>query len=566
MILTVAVLALTVLACSRKPEEAPAAPRAELDAWAQVSAERLLAKTKVLASDEFEGRAPGTRGEELTVRFLETEFKEMGLKPGNPDGTYVQKVPLVGVTPDPAPTLAFRKQGAAAEPLSHGDDFVANSAQPEDETQVNAEMVFVGYGVVAPEFDWDDYKGVDVRGKILVMLVNDPPVADERVFGGKAMTYYGRWTYKYEIAETKGAAGCLIVHETEPAGYPWGVVESGWTGEQFTLPPGAEARRYRAANGWISLEKARELFTAAGQDFDALKKAAVERTFKPVPLGVNAVISIRNKIRRIESQNVVARLDGADAALGDEYVLYMAHWDHLGRGPAAGGDDIYNGARDNAAGTAGLLEIARAFRTVNPPPKRTVLFLAVTAEEKGLLGSQYYAENPLYPLERTLAVLNMDAPNVWGETRDFVVIGLGNSTLDDHVRGVAREQGRVVVPDTEPEKGYFYRSDHFNFAKKGVPALYPYAPVDYVLRPAGWGLDRRRRYTAQDYHKPSDEVKVDWDLRGEVNDLRLLLSVGYRVANAAKWPEWNPGTEFKTTREAMLGKAASDKKDVTSDR
>jgi Zn-dependent M28 family amino/carboxypeptidase len=541
--------------CTPTEETPPATPQPELDVWTHISSERLLENTKVLASDEFEGRAPGSRGEELTVRFLEEQFKKLGLEPGNPDGTYVQKVPLVGTTPDPAPTLVFRKRGAAAIPLRYGADFVANSAQPERGTKVDAEMVFVGYGVVAPEFDWDDYKGADVRGKVLVILVNDPPVPDERVFGGKAMTYYGRWTYKYEIAQAKGAAGCLIVHETEPAGYPWAVVENSWSGEQFSLPPPEGASRYTAVNGWITLEKARELFSAAGQDFDALKKAAVERSFKPVPLGVNATASIRNKTRRINSQNVVARLQGADPALRDEYVIYMAHWDHLGRGPAVAGDDIYNGARDNAAGTAGLLELARAMKHVNPQPKRSVLFLAVTAEEQGLLGSEFYCENPLYPLERTVAVINMDAPNVWGRTRDLVIIGLGNSTLDDYVRAVTAEQGRVAAPDPEPEKGYYYRSDHFNFAKKGVPALYPYAPVEYVDKPQGWGLERRQRYTAEDYHKPSDEVKHDWDLSGFAEDLRLLFSVGYRVADAERWPEWNLGTEFKATREAMLTSA-----------
>lgn len=541
-----------VPACTPSEKTLPATPHSELDAWTHISSQSLLENTRVLASDEYEGRAPGTRGEELTVRFLEEQFKKVGLDPGNPDGTFLQKVPLVGMTPDPAPSLAFRKRGMAARPLRYGADFVLNSAQPERETKVDAEMVFVGYGVVAPEFDWDDYKGADVRNKVLVMLVNDPPVPDERVFGGKAMTYYGRWTYKYEIAQAKGAAGCLIVHETGPAGYPWAVVEGSWSGEQFRLPLREGSPRYSAVNGWMTLEKARELFSTAGQDFDALKQAAVNRSFRPVPLGMNAVASIRNKTRRIDSQNVIAKLAGADPALREEYVIYTSHWDHLGRGPMVGDDDIYNGARDNAAGTAGLLDLARAFRHVNPPPKRSILFLAVTAEEQGLLGSEFYAENPLYPLDRTVAVINIDGPNVWGRTRDFVVIGLGNSTLDDYVRSAATEQGRLVAPDPEPEKGYFYRSDHFNFAKKGVPALYPYAPVEYVGKPQGWGLERRQRYTAEDYHKPSDEVKDDWDLSGFVEDLRLLFSVGYRVAKAERWPEWNPGTEFKAAREAML--------------
>jgi Zn-dependent M28 family amino/carboxypeptidase len=425
-------------------------------------------------------------------------------------------------------------------------------------------MVFVGYGVVAPEYNWDDYKGVDVRGKVLVMLVNDPPVPDPKdpakldpkVFGGKAMTYYGRWTYKYEIAAEKGAAGALIIHETGPAGYPWDVVKGSWTVEQFTLVSADNNMSRVPVQGWITNERAHELFAAAGKDLDALKKAAVSRDFKPVDLDARASLTLKNKIRRIDSHNVIAKLTGSDPRLKDQYVIYTAHWDHLGVGlPNARGDRIYHGAVDNASGTAGLIEIGRAFASLRTPPKRSILFLSVTAEEKGLIGSRYYAENPIYPLEKTVAEINMDGLDVNGPTRDITVIGLGNSTLDDVLREAAKEKGRYLRPDAEPEKGFYYRSDHFSFAKAGVPALDPEAGIDYIGKPKDWGMKKREEYTANDYHKPSDVIKPDWDLSGAVRDLELLATVGYRVANSVSYPQWSPGTEFKAKREEMLRKA-----------
>lgn len=537
---------------------------AEATAWRHISRDTLLENIRTLASDEFEGRAPASKGETLTVEFLQQQFKKLGLKPGNPDGTYLQKVPMVGITADPT-ELVFHRMGPhdASQPtlaLQYGSDFVAWTKRVQPEVHIDSDLVFVGYGVVAPEYHWDDYKGVDVKGKVLVMLINDPPVPDpndpsrldEKMFKGKAMTYYGRWTYKYEIAAQKGAAGALIVHQTGPAGYPWAVVQSSNTGEQFSLVTSDQGASRCAIEGWISLEKARALFAMTGKDFDELAKAAVRPDFKPVALGAQASLTIKDTIRTIESHNVIAKLEGQDPTLRNQYVVYTAHWDHLGIGAEVNGDRIYNGAVDNASGTAGLLEIAKAFARVQPSPGRSILFLSVTAEEKGLLGSQYYAEHPLYPLKETLAEINMDGLNVWGRTRDIVVVGLGNSTLDDYVRAAATEQGRMVKPDAEPEKGYYFRSDHFNFAKQGVPALDVNEGVDYIDRPEGWGMQMREKFTAETYHKPSDEVKPDWDLQGAVEDLRLLFSVGYRVANARVYPMWSPGSEFKAKREAMF--------------
>jgi Zn-dependent M28 family amino/carboxypeptidase len=522
----------------------------------------LMNHIKVLASDEFEGRGPGTHGEELSINYIADQFKKIGLSPGNTDGTYFQKVPLVGITTKQDPELKIKSAGKDMK-LKFGDDFVARSVRVVERTGFDADIVFVGYGVVAPEYNWDDYKGMDVSGKVLIMLVNDPPVPDSRnpsaldpkMFGGRAMTYYGRWTYKYEIAAAKGAAGVLVVHETGPAGYPWSVPKGSFTIENFDLVAKDKNMSRVNVEGWITEEKTRALFNTIGMDFEAMKKAAIRRDFKPVELKAHAKLELEQKIRFIDSHNVLGKLEGSDPKLKDEYVIYTAHWDHLGIGlPDAKGDKIYNGALDNASGCAALIEIARAFKAISPAPRRSILFLSVTAEEKGLIGSKYYAENPIYPLEKTVASINMDGVNQWGPTRDVTVIGLGNSTLDDVLREAAAEQKRVLRPDAEPEKGFYYRSDHFNFAKQGVPALDPNDGVDFVGKPPGWGQKKRDEYTANDYHKPSDEIKPDWDLSGAVQDLKLLLTVGYRVAQTDKYPEWKPGNEFKAKRDAMLRK------------
>jgi Zn-dependent M28 family amino/carboxypeptidase len=369
------------------------------------------------------------------------------------------------------------------------------------------------------------------------------------------MPYYGRWTYKFEKAAELGASGCFILHEAERAGYPWDVVRNSWSADQFDLSASDKNMGRIAIDGWITHDLAQTLVTLAGKDLAALKQAAVERNFQPVPLGIRAKLTVNNTLRMVASHNVIARLPGSDSKLKDEYVIYTAHWDHFGIGPEVNGDKIYHGAKDNASGTAALLEIARAFKQLRVPPRRTLLFLAVTGEEQGLLGSRYYAEHPLYPLARTAADINMDALNVLGLTSDIVMIGKGSSTLDDIVEEVARSQGRAVKPDPEPEKGFFYRSDHFSFAKQGVPAFDPNEGVDYRGKPPGWGLQMRQRYTREDYHKPSDKIKDYWDLSGMVRDGQLYFLVGYRVANDSQLPEWRPGAEFKARREASLRQA-----------
>jgi Zn-dependent M28 family amino/carboxypeptidase len=527
--------------------------------WPEISKERLLDYIKILSSDRFEGRAPASKGEELTTTFISEKFKGLGLPPGNTDGTYFQSVPMVGITADPATHLTFTDSSSGNKlTLRYGEDFMAWTKREQPEVSIDADLVFVGYGVVAPEYHWDDYKGVDVRGKVLVVLINDPQVPDPndptkldpKMFKGKAMTYYGRWTYKFEIAAQKGAAGCLIIHQTGLAGYPWEVVRDSNSREQFSLLRADKGMSRAAVEGWITHDQAKALFAMTGKDLTALENAAVDRDFRPVPLGAKAAVTLRNKIRTIESKNVVAKLEGADPKLRSEYVIYTAHWDHLGVGPAG----IFHGAADNASGVAGLLELARAFTKVQPAPRRSILFLAVTAEEKGLLGSQYYAEHPLYPLASTAAEINMDVLNVYGRTHDITVVGLGMSTLDDYVKAVAAEQGRVVRPDAEPEKGFYFRSDHFNFAKVGVPALDPNGGIEYVGRPTGWGLKMRNKFTRENYHKPSDTITPDWDLSGAVQDLQLLFEVGRRIADADRFPTWGPGSEFRAKRAVTSDK------------
>jgi Zn-dependent M28 family amino/carboxypeptidase len=478
----------------------------------------------------------------------------MGLAPGNPDGTFVQKVPLVGITADAGMKLSLSGKGRPME-LKYREDFMAWTKRVVETVSLDAEMIFVGYGVQAPEFGWDDFKGMDIKGKVIVVLVNDPPLEDATKFGGPAMTYYGRWSYKFEKAAELGAAGCFIIHETGPAGYPWEVIKNGRFGEQFDLNPADKNMGRAAVEGWTTWDAAARIFKAAGHDLDALKKSALSADFKPVPLNLRARLAIKNTLRTIDSRNVVAKLVGSGERLKNEYVIYTAHWDHFGIGPEINGDKIYNGAQDNASGTAALLEMARAFKALTVPPRRSILFLATTAEEQGLLGSEYYAKNPLYPLADTAAVLNMDGMNMHGRTNDIVFIGKGSSTLDEMVEAAAREQKRTVQADPEPEKGFFYRSDHFPFAKQGVPAFNPNRGVDYIGKPAGWGLEVRRKYTAEDYHKPSDQVKPDWTPDGAVLDMQLYFRIGYRVANEQNMPEWKPGTEFKAKREETLRKA-----------
>ena len=536
------------------------APAAALDA---IDGAGWMERVRVLSSDDFEGRLPGSAGERKTIDYLTAEFRRIGAAPGNPDGTYVQDVPLVSLTASPDMALTFDRGGERTT-LRYGEQFMGWTKRVAERTEArDSEVVFVGYGAVAPEFEWDDFKGMDVTDKTLIMLVNDPPVPDPNdpaqldagTFGGRAMTYYGRWTYKFEVAAQMGAAAAFVVHEIGPAGYPWEVVSGSWAGEQFDLVAADDNMSRCAVEGWLTHETAVALFERAGLNFEEMKAAAMRRDFQPRSLGTRASIATQNRIQRVNSQNVIARIDGVDPELKDEYVVYMAHWDHLGRDASLQGDRIYNGAQDNATGTAGLIELAEAFAAMQQPPRRSLLFLAVTAEEKGLLGSRHYAENPLYPLARTVAAINMDGMNVFGRTRDIVIIGMGNSTMDDITGDIAAAQGRVVKPDAEPEKGFFYRSDHFNFAKFGVPALYTDSGVEYLGRPEGWGLERREECTRLHYHKPADEFDPTWDPSGAIEDLHLLFLIGHRLAIQPLYPQWKPGTEFKAVRERMLQEA-----------
>jgi Zn-dependent M28 family amino/carboxypeptidase len=559
-----AACALLAFSCTRGGDNsngraATAAPTLALADMPKVDAQAILEHIKVLSADDFEGRSPGSPGEDKTVDYLTKEFKEIGLAPGNTDGTYIQNVPLVGITPSPTRTLTIQK-GALRRTFEWSKDYVAFTKHVADTASVqNSDIVFVGYGVTAPEYDWDDFKGVDVKGKTIVVLVNDPQVAeganaaqlDQKVFNGKAMTYYGRWTYKYEEAARRGAAAVFIVHETGPAGYPYAVVQ-GFLGERFDLVTPDKNMGRSEIEGWWSLDTTRAIFKLAGQDFDALKKQAVTREFKPVPLGLTASVALGNKMRTVQSRNVLAKLEGSDPTLKNEYVVYSSHWDHLGVGEPVDGDKIYNGALDNASGVATLLEMARAFKQIQPQPKRSILFLMVTAEEQGLLGSQYYSVTPVYPLEKTVANINLDGVNQWGRTKDITVIGMGASDLDDYLRDAAAEQQRTLRPDPESEKGFYYRSDHFNFAKQGIPALYADTGVEFIGKPAEYSQQKRDEYTNDDYHKPSDEIKPDWDLSGAVEDAQLMIAVGYRVANADRFPEWKPGNEFKAKRDEMM--------------
>jgi Zn-dependent M28 family amino/carboxypeptidase len=548
---------LLTAACTQKP--------ASLEpAFAAIRADNLLNSIKTLSSDEFEGRKPGSVGEDKTVAFLEESFKTIGLKPGNPDGTFVQKVPLAGTASKQHGEFTVNGKKLPAEV---GKDFVAVSTRFVEQTDVkDSDIVFVGYGVVAPEYGWDDYKDVDVKGKTIVMLVNDPQIPDPadptkldaNMFKGKAMTYYGRWTYKYEIASEKGAAAAIIVHETALAGYGFEVVVSGKTGEMFNIQRPNNNLARVPVEGWMTYDKTAELFKSAGLDLASMKKDALKKEFRPVSLkGARASFHITNTLRKIESRNMVAKLEGSDSKLKDEYVVYTAHWDHFGRNTELQGDQIMHGAVDNASGTAGLLEIARGFSRLAPAPKRSILFLAVTGEEQGLLGAEYYAANPLYPLSKTVANINMDGLNVWGKTKDMIIVGLGNSDLDDIVTDVLKARQRTPVGDAEPEKGFYYRSDHFQFAKVGVPALDPEAGIEYIGQPAGWGRQKRDEYTEKLYHKPTDKVDPAWNLSGAVDDLQVLLETGYRVAQADKLPEWKPGNEFKGRRDQMMSSAGA---------
>jgi Zn-dependent M28 family amino/carboxypeptidase len=528
---------------------------------AAITSDGLLEHIKVLASDKFEGRAPGSKGEELTVRYLTEQFKKLGLKPGKPKGGYTQEIPLAGVTGSPSATFTIGGKNAS---LEYPDQFVAFTSRLIPEVEVsNSDLVFVGYGVVAPEYGWDDYKDIDLQGKTIVVLINDPAIPDpndpakldDKMFKGRAMTYYGRWSYKYEMAARKGAAAAVIVHETVPAAYGWQVVRNSNTGENFVIDAANKNMDTVPIRSWITLETAKKLFADSGRNFDELKKSALEKDFRPVSLGGTADFTIKNKIRRFTSRNVVARVEGSDSKLKDEVVIYTAHWDHLGRDPELKGDQIYNGAVDNASGVAALLEIAEAYTLLPQPPLRSILFIATTGEESGLLGAKFYAEHPLFPLEKTLADINIDSMNVWGKARDIEVVSFRMSTLDDMLARAAQRQGRTAIPSSRPEKGSPYRADSFEFAKVGVPSLY-IGKGEHLLSRAPDAPLRADEFDQQDYHQVGDEIDATWDLSGAAQDAQLVFEVGCQVANGEHYPTWTEGSEFKARRDEMMEKKA----------
>lgn len=518
-----------------------------------ITADRLTENLKILASDEFEGRAPGTAGEEKTVAFLVEKFKELGLKPGNGD-SFVQGVKMVEITTSPDTTMSITMADGVTE-LGYGKGFMGWTQRIREEVSVtDSDMIFVGYGAVAPEYGWNDYDGVDVRGKTVVVMVNDPGFATQNpeLFTGNAMTYYGRWTYKYEEAARQGAAAVIIIHETKPAAYPWAVVEGSWSGPQFSLESDDGNMERAVVEAWVPGAEMAKIFSAAGLDYQALTTQAATRDFKAVSLKARMSVTLTNKIRRVVSKNVVAVLPGTDRP--DEYIIHMSHWDHLGRDSTLDGDQIYNGAADNASGTAGLIELANAYLSGVRKPGRSIMFMAVTAEEQGLLGSEYYGKHPLVPLNKTVAAINMDVLGYIGETFDVTIIGYGNSELDDYVDRAVRKQKRIANPDPNKEKGYFYRSDHFSLSKVGVPALYFEPGENSVKHGVKWGKAKVADYVSNRYHKPSDEYDDSWDMSGAVQDLTLMYKIGLKLSHEDSFPNWRDGNEFKAKRDAMMKK------------
>ncbi len=503
----------------------------------------------VLASDDFEGRKPFTSGETKTINYLETAFKKIGLIPGNGD-SYFQKVPMVDIKSIPTPLVINDSTGKAIS-FNYLDDFVAASRHVTEQIKIeNSALVFAGYGIVAPEYKWNDYEGLDVKGKTVVVMVNDPGFLDAKLFKGETMTYYGRWTYKFEEAARQGATGVIIIHEDKAASYPWGVVRSGWSKSKLYLAAKDDNKSRSLLEGWITKDVAKQLFKMAGKPEDLMVQAG-RSGFKPVQLNLKVSTTINNTINKSVSHNVAAVLPGTKRA--DEYVIYSAHWDHLGVGEAINGDSIYNGAVDNATGTAALLLLADAFKNSNQKPERSILFLAVTAEEQGLLGSEYYANNPLVPVNKTVANINIDALQAFGKTKDIIAVGYGQSELEDYLVAAAKNQGRVVVKDSNPSAGYYFRSDHFNFAKVGIPALYTETGDDHIGKGLAYGKAQKEEYTKNRYHAPADNFEpAKWDFSGMVEDLRLLFEVGYKISNETTFPKWKEGSEFKAIREKSM--------------
>jgi len=507
---------------------------------------------EVLSSDAFEGRAPGTEGEKKTLAYLEQQFRAAGLQPGIGD-SYLQSVPVVEIMPHADAVMQLAGPNDQSLALRSPDEVVVWTKRPVPSTSIaNAEVVYVGYGIVAPEYGWDDYAGLDVRGKLVLALVNDPGYAtqDPQLFTGNAMTYYGRWDYKFAEAVRHGAAGLLVIHETKAAGYPWDVPRNGATKPQLDLRIDDYATRRLALEGWITEDAAARVLTAAGMDFAALKKASSTRGFRGKATGVMASMSVRNDVRNTTSYNVVGKVSGSQRP--NEAFVYTAHWDHLGQTTNAkpGEDAIFNGAQDNATGVSALIELGRAFAATKPAPERSLMFVAVTAEESGLLGSEYFAAHPPIPVAQMVSGLNMDNLYSVGKTRDITVIGFGKSELEDNLRAAAAKQGRVPAQEPSPEKGFYYRSDHFNLAKLGVPMLYTKAGIDSPTQGPDYGKRWLDEYTAKKYHKPTDEYSPDWDVSGTLQDMQLYYDVGLDVANSSRWPNWYPGVEFRAIRDA----------------
>lgn len=546
-------------ACGKPPATEQASPAAadafvvtpELTAAAQaITGESLREHIAALSSDAMEGRGVASKGGELAMQYLESQLKAVGFQPGAADGTYRQVFDVVSITSQPPKTWVFERNGKRRA-LKWWDEYIASSGVQSPQSKIdNAELVFVGYGIQAPEYQWDDFKGLDLKGKVLVMLNNDPDW-DPNLFAGNTRLYYGRWTYKYESAARQGAAGAIIVHTQPSAGYPFQVVQTSWSGAQFELPAGNEPRIQLQA--WTTEKAMQELMSLAGQDLAALTEAAKSRDFKPVPLGITTSIQFPNALSRVQTANILGVLPGSDATLRNEYVIYTAHHDHLGIGqPDKDGDTIYNGALDNASGMAQLLAIAKAIKASPQPPKRSTMMLFVAAEEQGLLGSEFFATHPTMPAGRIAANINYDGGNIWGKARDIAFIGKGKSTLDHVVEALANHQGRTVVGDQLPDRGYYYRSDQFNFAKIGVPAVYFDQGTQFEGRPEGWGKQQIEEFEAHRYHQPSDELLDTWNFDGMIEDAQLGFYVGVNIANANAMPKWVPGDEFEAARQAAL--------------
>jgi hypothetical protein len=544
-----ALLLVPALAQAATPAS-PVSP-AEKTAARAITANVLRGHVRFLASDLLEGRAPASRGDVLAQQYIQAQMEGLGLEPGAPGGGWLQKVPLVAIVGNVPQKTAVAK-GAQKVELTRIDDYVAFSGTQKPQSKIaGAEVVFVGFGIVAPEFQWDDYKDVDVKGKVLLMMNSDPE-DDPKLFAGKTRLWYGRWDYKYMIAAQKGAVGAFIIHTQPSAGYPWQVVTSSWSGEHFELPYEGEPRV--EIKGWFTEDASKKIAALGGQDLDRLRAAALKRDFRPVPLGVEFSMAIENTVQTKNSANVIGKMPGSDARLAREAVVYTAHHDHLGMkaNPKPDEDAIYNGALDNASGVSAMLAIAKAFTELPKHPRRTVYFASVTAEEQGLLGSEYLAKHPPIPAGLIAANINIDGVGIFGRTKDLTMVGLGKSSLDSIIVSLAKMEGRVVKPDQFPDRGFFYRSDQFNLAKVGVPAAYFDSGTEVIGKPEGWGKQRIEEWEAKDYHQPSDELRDDWDLSGAVEDARLDFWLGTRVANADRMPEWNRGDEFEAARKKAL--------------